>query len=351
VDGRQPVLIVIQGPEPGIIYRLPDNRVTTIGRSMRNSIVVVNPSVSRFHCELSYVNGRWELHDLNSRKGTIVNGEALDGSRRLIPGDIIRMSSAVFRFDLVDEAFDQDGALLAIKEAELDARLSRQQEKAQWLDQVMARNRLDSKDEDQPEAAGASVLASFLFVLVVAGLVVAGSIVARSAGRPAMPVPSKHAVAARSAYLAATEALAAGKAVDAVQKLQHVQEAFPNTDEARQAALKLQAARGAVLDQELDRMAGQEADGDYADALGTAAELKKLDLGPGAAGLLAAQEELATRLARAAYTGMDKDARRLLQQGDRAGALKLYRRMRESVGIPELSAQADAKVKEIEPNG
>ncbi len=64
-----------------IIYRLPENRVTTIGRSTRNSIVVVNPDVSRFHCELSYVNGRWELHDLNSKKGTIVNGEGLDGSR------------------------------------------------------------------------------------------------------------------------------------------------------------------------------------------------------------------------------------------------------------------------------
>ncbi len=76
VGGRQPVLIVIQGPEPGIIYRLPENRVTTIGRSTRNSIVVVNPDVSRFHCELSYVNGRWELHDLNSKKGTIINGEA-----------------------------------------------------------------------------------------------------------------------------------------------------------------------------------------------------------------------------------------------------------------------------------
>ena len=33
----QPVLIMIQGPEPGSIYKLPDNRVTTIGRSSRTA--------------------------------------------------------------------------------------------------------------------------------------------------------------------------------------------------------------------------------------------------------------------------------------------------------------------------
>ncbi len=48
---------------------------------------------------------------------------------------------------------------------------------------------------------------------------------------------------------------------------------------------------------------------------------------------------------------MDKDAQQRLQDGDRDGALKLYRRMRDSVGIPELSAQADAKVRQLESNG
>jgi len=351
VGGNQPVLIVIQGPEPGIIYRLPDSRVTTIGRATRNSIVVVNPSVSRFHCELSYVNGRWELHDLNSRKGTIVNGDSLDGRRKLIPGDIIRLSSAVFRFDMVDESLDQDGALLAIKEAELDARLTRQQDKAEWMDQVMARNRIDSKDIEEKGEAPYSVVASAFFVIVVAGLVALGVVGALHVGRGRASAAPTQAMAARRAYAEAVQALEAGSAPDAVKKLRQVREAFPDTEEARQAALKLQQAQAIVLDQELQRVAAMEASGDYAGAREAQAQLQKLDLGPGAADLLAGQDELVRRLARAAYTTMEKDAQQHLEQGDRDGALKLYRRMRDSVGIPELSAQAAAKVQQLESTG
>ncbi len=98
-------------------------------------------------------------------------------------------------------------------------------------------------------------------------------------------------------------------------------------------------------------MAELEAAGDYAGALKARAELKQLDLGPAADSLLSGQDDLLHRLARAAYTSMDKTAQQRLQDGDREGALKLYRHMRDSVGIPELSAQADAKIKQLEPNG
>ena len=351
MGGTQPVLIVIQGPEPGIIYRLPENRVTTIGRSTRNSIVVVNPSISRFHCELSYVNGRWELHDLNSKKGTLINGENLVGHRRLVPGDIIRMSTAVFRFDMVDESFDEDGALLAIKEAELDARLTRQQHKAEWLDQVMSRNRIDSRDEEEDAPAPYSVAASAAFVAVVVVLVAGGVLGFTHTHRAAVPAASGQAAAARRAYVEAVQALDGSSVVDAVKKLKQVQEAYPGTEEAARAADKLEQARGIVLDQELQRMATLEANGDYAGALKARDALRQLDLGPGADDLLAGQDELVQRLARAAYSSMDKDAQQRLQQGDRDGALQLYRRMRDNVGIPELRAQADARVKELEPNG
>jgi hypothetical protein len=356
VSGRQPVLIVIQGPEPGIVYNLPENRVTTVGRSVRNTVIVVNPSVSRYHCELSYVNGRWELHDLNSKRGTIVNGERVVGRRLLTPGDIIRLRSAVFRFDMIDESFDQGSALLAIKEAELDARLGRQARKAAWLDEVMAHNRMDSQDlqEDEGEGDGEaaySLAASAVFVVAVAGLVVLGVLWALHLGRLREEAAPPRAVAARRAYAAAVSSLESGQAAEALRRLHKVEEDYPQTAEAQQAAHKRLEAQGMAIDQGLQRLNALEAAGDYAGALQAQAELQKLDVEPQAAQIVADQSEYVQRLARAAYRTMEKSAQERLGQGDRAGALELYRRMRDSVGIPELSAEAAAKVQELESTG
>ena len=54
---KMPVMIMIQGNDPGARWGLQETRVITIGRSSRNCISLTNPSVSRFHCEISYING------------------------------------------------------------------------------------------------------------------------------------------------------------------------------------------------------------------------------------------------------------------------------------------------------
>ena len=356
MSGRQPVLVVIQGAEPGVIYRLPDNRVTTLGRSARNSIVVVNPSVSRYHCELSYINGRWELHDLNSRKGTIVNGDSVAESRVLNPGDIIRLSSTVFRFDMVDESLDRDEALLAIKEAEMDMRLSRQASKGEWLDEVISRNRMDSKDlhDDNSRDEGPvpySLKANLGFLGAVAGLVAVAVLVARHFGPARVPAGVPGRSAAQAAYAEALKSVDAANPLDAVEKLRQVELKYPQTPEALQAAAKRQDLQDAALDQELKQLPALEAKGDYAAALQVPARLAKLDLGTQAAQLLADQTQYVERLARASYKTMEKSAQQCLDNGDKKGAIELYSRMRDSVGIPELSAAADAKVKELQSAG
>jgi predicted negative regulator of RcsB-dependent stress response len=350
------VLVVIQGAEPGVIYRLPDNRVTTIGRSARNSVVVASPSVSRYHCELSYVNGRWELHDLNSRKGTIVNGDSVAESRVLNAGDIIRLTSTVFRFDMVDESLDRDEALLAIKEAEMDVRLSRQAGKGEWLDEVIARNRMDTKDlhdkvsrDDEPVRY--PLAANLIFLGAVAGLVAIAMFAAVRFGRTHVPVAPPSQTAAQTAYAEALKSADAGNPLDAVQKLKQFEQKYPQSPEARQAALKRQDLQATVLDQELKQLPALEAKGDYAGALQVPARLAKLDLDPQAAQVLADQTEYVQRLARAGYKTMETSAQQCLDQGDKKGAIELYSRMRDSVGIPELSAAADAKVKELQSAG
>jgi transcriptional regulator with GAF, ATPase, and Fis domain len=45
-----------------------------IGTHSSNDIVVRDPSVSRFHCRLSFVDGHWRLEDMGSLNGTVLNG-------------------------------------------------------------------------------------------------------------------------------------------------------------------------------------------------------------------------------------------------------------------------------------
>ncbi len=95
---ENPILVLIQGDTPGQRWELHTTRVITIGRSARNTIQLMNPTVSRFHCEIAYSNGLWYLTDLNSRKGTYLNGQALEEREVLKSGDVIRITSNLLRF-------------------------------------------------------------------------------------------------------------------------------------------------------------------------------------------------------------------------------------------------------------
>jgi phosphatidylserine/phosphatidylglycerophosphate/cardiolipin synthase-like enzyme len=63
--------------------------VTTIGRAPENDIVIGDASVSRHHARITLENGKCTLTDLGSANGTFVNGECLDGSKPLVPGDVV----------------------------------------------------------------------------------------------------------------------------------------------------------------------------------------------------------------------------------------------------------------------
>jgi Nif-specific regulatory protein len=73
----------------------------TIGREASNGIAIVDPSVSRKHCELSAQDGRFRVRDLDSRNGTLVNGAAIE-QRDLQHGDEIAAGDSSFLFLLED---------------------------------------------------------------------------------------------------------------------------------------------------------------------------------------------------------------------------------------------------------
>lgn len=81
---------------------LPHN---TLGRHPNNTVQVLDRIVSKEHCHVDLVDGRWLLRDLGSLNGTYINGERV-GERALNPGDEITLGATRI-------LFDGDGALRA----------------------------------------------------------------------------------------------------------------------------------------------------------------------------------------------------------------------------------------------
>jgi transcriptional regulator with GAF, ATPase, and Fis domain len=100
VRSLRPRLLVLSGPLKDSIIPLSEGEVT-IGREASNGIAIVDPSVSRKHCQLSAQDGRFRVRDLDSRNGTLVNGAAIE-QRDLQHGDEIAAGDSSFLFLLED---------------------------------------------------------------------------------------------------------------------------------------------------------------------------------------------------------------------------------------------------------
>jgi len=97
----RPRLLVIAGPSKDSTIPLPDGEAT-IGRDPANVVAVIDPSVSRKHCLLRREeDGRFQIKDLDSRNGTVVNGVPVK-EQWLRHGDEIATGDSIFLF-LVEE--------------------------------------------------------------------------------------------------------------------------------------------------------------------------------------------------------------------------------------------------------
>jgi hypothetical protein len=72
----------------------------TIGRRVEADVSLpFDPEVSRLHAELEYKAGDWTLADDGwSQNGTFVNGLRLEGRRRLVDGDLLRVGQTVLAY-------------------------------------------------------------------------------------------------------------------------------------------------------------------------------------------------------------------------------------------------------------
>ena len=80
------------------------NPEITLGRDPHSDIYLENETVSAQHARLSYHHGQWWLEDLESRNGTMLNGETVDTATIIVNNDKIQCGKAELkiRFALDD---------------------------------------------------------------------------------------------------------------------------------------------------------------------------------------------------------------------------------------------------------
>jgi signal transduction histidine kinase/pSer/pThr/pTyr-binding forkhead associated (FHA) protein len=116
------ILTVLQGPDKGRTFQLPDHEPQLIGRS-GEALPITDSTVSRRHAEMTPDAGAWFIRDLQSQNGTYVNGEKIKDRIRLRPGDQIRVGSTLMVFGFT-ETSDPDIVRLA-KPNQVDASIER----------------------------------------------------------------------------------------------------------------------------------------------------------------------------------------------------------------------------------
>ena len=115
-EGREPsaggvvwfgvlILGVLQGPDKGRKFELPDHEPQLIGRSSE-ALPMNDNAVSRRHAELTPDDGAWYIRDLKSQNGTYVNGQRISDRTRLRLGDQVRVGQSLLVFGAGQEPED-----------------------------------------------------------------------------------------------------------------------------------------------------------------------------------------------------------------------------------------------------
>ncbi|MEM6458855.1 MAG: ATP-binding protein [Planctomycetota bacterium] len=113
------ILTVIQGPDKGRRFELPDHEPQQIGRSSE-ALPLTDQTISRRHAELTPDGGRWVLRDLGSSNGTFVNGVRVTEQRRLRPGDQVRAGMSLLVFGEDEKAAQRAGGVRLAGRGEIE---------------------------------------------------------------------------------------------------------------------------------------------------------------------------------------------------------------------------------------
>ncbi|MSU78490.1 MAG: FHA domain-containing protein [Gemmataceae bacterium] len=89
-------LIVLAGPDEGRMFPLGDEPLLC-GRSRANDIHLIDPHISRVHCQFLVEGGQYVINDFDSAGGTFANGKQIQ--RHLLQsGDLIHIGNTHLQF-------------------------------------------------------------------------------------------------------------------------------------------------------------------------------------------------------------------------------------------------------------
>lgn len=116
------ILTVLQGPDKGRVFELPDDEPQMIGRSSE-ALPLMDQTISRAHAELTPDDGKWFINDLGSANGTFVNGQRVTRPRLLQPGDQIRTGLTIFVYGREGKVARPPGGVRVARGNEIDSTL------------------------------------------------------------------------------------------------------------------------------------------------------------------------------------------------------------------------------------
>src|SRR5258708_38468084 len=95
-------LVVLAGPDEGRVFPL-GTEVLLLGRGRATDTHLIDPQVSRVHCQVLPENGKHVVVDFDSAGGTFVNGKQIS-RHELRTGDLVRIGTTHMQF-----VADRDG--------------------------------------------------------------------------------------------------------------------------------------------------------------------------------------------------------------------------------------------------
>ena len=111
-----PTLQVMHGPMAGRLYQL-DRDVTIVGRNPDCDVILQPKSVSRKHAAVLRKGTAFEIKDLNSTRGTLVNGQKLADAIELRDGDTLQIGEVQLTFNKhvveIEEGDDEQSTVYA----------------------------------------------------------------------------------------------------------------------------------------------------------------------------------------------------------------------------------------------
>jgi transcriptional regulator with GAF, ATPase, and Fis domain/pSer/pThr/pTyr-binding forkhead associated (FHA) protein len=194
-----PSYLVIRDPAGDRrVQPLVEERRVTIGRAPTNQIVIADERASRQHAEVFPTVQGWAIRDLDSRNGTLLDGEPVLGDRTLGPGQVISIGLAEILFGsgeppvLADETGGTGAAQTGDMPADLrewHASITHRQARGRLLDSIR-----ESADREPRVGRAAAELCRLAFTLGQAADMA-------SAGARALEAAAQAVGAARGAVL------------------------------------------------------------------------------------------------------------------------------------------------------